>query len=149
MHARLSFGSDGMVGLEDYDRAMLWALRCVAAGRLDCPSLRRAFVDLCGRSADQLLCGLLVMVRLLSDRCEAGLRLHLPGSSVISRDERAIISVLAALREEQGPDAAANELAERLGVQTDPRLTVAIRYLADLLSGKQSPAPARSAQTIH
>ena len=149
MQARLSFGWDGMAGLEDYDRAMLWALRCVAAGRLDCPSLRRAFVDLCGPSADQLLCGLLVMVRLLSDRCEAGLRLPLPGSSMISRDERAILSALAALREEQGPDATANELAGRLGVQADRRLTGAIRYLADLLLGEQRPAPARSAQTVH
>lgn len=149
MHARLSFGSDGLAGLEDYDRAMLWALRCVAAGRLDCPSLRRAFVDICGRSADQLLCGLLVMVRLLADRSEGGLRLHLPGSSVMSRDERVVLSALASLREAHGAEAAAAEVATHLSVQVDASLTAAFGYLADLLSGAAGPAPARCVQTVH
>ena len=149
MHARLSFGSDGLAGLEDYDRAMLWALRCVAAGRLDCPSLRRAFVDLCGRSADQLLCGLLVMVRLLADRSEAGLRLHLPGSSVMSRDERAILSALGSLREAGGVEAASIELAKHLGAPADQPLLGALHYLAELLSGDEAPTAARCIQTVH
>jgi hypothetical protein len=127
---------------------MLWALRCVAAGRLDCPSLRRAFIDLCGRSADKLLCGLLVLVRLLAAGSEAGLRLHLPGSSVMSRDERAILSALGALREPGGVEAAASHLAAHLGGPGDRRLLGALNYLADLLLGEER-APLRSAQTLH
>ena len=144
MYARLSFGSDGLAGLEDYDRAMLWALRCVAAGRLDCPSLRRTFADLCGRSADQMLCGLLVLVRLLADRSADGLRLHLPGSSALSCDERAILSALVQLRDECGPDVAAAELADKLGVIPDHSLTAAFTYLSDLVSGGAEVPPSRA-----
>ena len=144
MSARLSMETDGHFGLEDYDRAMLWALRCVAAGRLDCPSLRRTFLDLCGRTADQLLCGLLVMVRLLADRRQGGLRLHLPGSSEMSGDERAILSALVRLRDEREAAAAAAELEGRLGVRADGSLTAAFLYLGDLFSGGGNAPGSRS-----
>ena len=143
MSVRLSVEADGHFGLDDYDRAMLWALRCVAAGRLDCPSLRRTFLDLCGRRADQLLCGLLVMVRLLADRRVGGLRLHLPGSSDMSADERAILSALARLREEREAGGAAAELAGRLGVRADGSLTAALLYLRDLFCGGVAAQAAR------
>lgn len=144
MAALLTFEPDETTELEDHDGAFLWALRCVAAGRLDCPSLRRAFVDLCGPAADPLLCGLLVFVRLLAVRCPGGLRLHLPGSSAISRDERAILAALAGLREEgraETPALLAAELTERLGVGTDRGVTAAFLHLADLLAAR-APAPA-------
>lgn len=149
MDARLAFETDGLSGLEEYERAMLWALRCVAAGRLDCPSLRRAFEDICGRAGDQLLCGLLVMVRLLAGRGEAELRLHLPGSSVMSLDERAVVSALARLKEGAGAEAVTAELAARLGVAADDRLTAAVRYVAELLAGEAASAPLLSARTVH
>jgi len=149
MYARLTVGPDGATGLEDYDRAMLWALRCVAAGRLDCPSLRRAFVDLCGRTADQMLCGLLVLVRLLAERSPDGLRLHLPGSSVMSRDERAILTALAALRDECGADTAVSGLADHLGGSADGQLRGAVRYLAELMAGDAAASRPAPIHTVH
>ena len=86
---------DGAVELDDLDRAVLWAMRSVAVGRLDCPSLRRAMVDLYGPAADQILCALLVMVRLLANRSVKGLRMHMPGSNAVSRDELMILSAFS------------------------------------------------------
>ena len=88
MQAVAAMDMDGPVELDDLDRTVLWAMRSVAVGRLDCPSLRRAFVDLYGPgAADQILCALLVMVRLLSSRAAQGLRMHMPGANAVSRDE--------------------------------------------------------------
>lgn len=130
---------DGPVELDDLDRAVLWAMRSVAVGRLDCPSLRRAFLDLYGGSADQILCALLVMVRLLASRAERGLRMHMPGSSAVSRDELLILSALAVVQEEACGEAGlcvAAELAERLGGRVDASLAAAVQYVAELLSDR-------------
>jgi hypothetical protein len=149
MDARLSYGADGMAGLEEFDRVMLWGLRCMAAGRLDCGVLHRALVDLCGRSADQLLGGLLVMVRLLAGRSQAALRLHLPGSSVMSRDERAILSALAQLRDGRDAEAAAAELARTFDLCADTSLNAAVGYLALLLAGEPGPIQRAGRPTVH
>lgn len=129
---------DGAVELDDLDRAVLWAMRSVAVGRADCPSLRRTFHDLYGPAADQILCGLLVMVRLLGARSAEGLRLHMPGSSAISRDEVLILAALAAVQEERpsGPRASSADagLAQLLGAAPGASLTAAFRYVAELLS---------------
>ena len=131
--------TDGPVELDDLDRAVLWAMRSVAVGRLDCPSLRRAFLDLYGPAADQILCALLVMVRLLASRTERGLRMHMPGSSAVSRDELLILSALAVVQEDACGEAGlcvAAELAERLGGRVDPSLAAAVQYVAELLSDR-------------
>ena len=149
MDARLSFRADGMAGLEEFDRVMLWGLRCMAAGRFDCGVLRRAMVDLCGRSADQLVGGLLVLVRLLAARSQSALRLHLPGSTVMSRDERAILSALAQLREGGDAEAAAAELAHKFGFCADLSLNAAAGYLAVLLAGEPGPIHRIGRRTVH
>jgi len=128
---------NGSAELDDLDRAVLWAMRSVAVGRGDCPSLRRTFHDLYGPAADQILCGLLVLVRLLSARASQGLRLHMPGSSAISGDELRILAALAAVQEEglaAGRVAVNRGLAQLLGGRPDAGLAAAIRYVAKLLS---------------
>jgi hypothetical protein len=127
---------DGSVDLDELDRAVLWAMRSVAVGRADCPSLRRTFHDLYGRAADQILCGLLVMVRLLGARTGGGLRLHMPGSSAVSHDELLILAALAAVQE---APAGEREPSPPLGLAdlaggSDASLNSAIRYVAELLS---------------
>lgn len=148
MQAVAAIDVDGPVELDDLDRAVLWAMRSVAVGRLDCPSLRRAFVDLYGPgAADQILCALLVMVRLLASRAARGLRMHMPGSSAVSRDELLILSALAVVQEEAaGPVPA--ELAELLDGRIDSSLASAFQYVAELLSnrGRRLSAPER---TVH
>lgn len=148
MQAVAAIDVDGPVELNDLDRAVLWAMRSVAVGRLDCPSLRRAFVDLYGPgAADQILCALLVMVRLLASRAARGLRMHMPGSSAVSRDELLILSALAVVQEEAaGPVPA--ELAELLDGRIDSSLASAFQYVAELLSnrGRRLSAPER---TVH
>ena len=147
MQAVAAMDMDGPVELDDLDRTVLWAMRSVAVGRLDCPSLRRAFVDLYGPgAADQILCALLVMVRLLSSRAAQGLRMHMPGANAVSRDELLILSALAVVQQEARGDAVRrvpSELAELLGGGIDASLTSAFRYVADLLSdrGRRLSAP--------
>jgi hypothetical protein len=150
MQAEAAVDMDGPVELDDLDRAVLWAMRSVAVGRLDCPSLRRTFLDLYGPAADQILCALLVMVRLLASRAAGGLRMHMPGSSAVSRDELLILSALAIVQEEAHGAAArrvAAELTELLGGRIDASLTSAIHYVAELLSNRgrrlSAPEPAR------
>lgn len=139
---------DGPVDLDDLDRAVLWAMRSVAVGRADCPSLRRTFHDLYGPAADQILCGLLVIVRLLGARSAEGLRLHMPGSSAVSRDELMILSALASAQEQTSSEArrlADAGLAQLLGhAGPDASLTSAFRYVAELLSdrGRRLSRPA-------
>jgi len=147
---------DGAVELDDLDRAVLWAMRSVAVGRLDCPSLRRAMVDLYGPAADQILCALLVMVRLLANRSVKGLRMHMPGSNAVSRDELMILSALAVVQAEACADAGprvAAELAEMLGGRIDASLASAFQYVAELLSDRgrrlSPPEAASAGSTIH
>jgi hypothetical protein len=130
---------DGAAELDDLDRVVLWAMRSVAVGRADCPSLRRTFHDLYGPAADQILCGLLVMVRLLGARAADGLRLHMPGSSAVSRDEVVILAVLAAAQEEavgDGRPAADAALAQLVGARSDASLAAAVCYVAEMLSAR-------------
>jgi hypothetical protein len=130
VQAEAAVDMDGPVELDDLDRAVLWAMRSVAVGRLDCPSLRRTFLDLYGPAADQILCALLVMVRLLSSRAAAGLRMHMPGSSAVSRDELLILSALAIVQEDAGSAAAlrvATELSELFGGRFDASLASAFQ----------------------
>lgn len=148
MQAVAAIDMDGPLDLDDLDRAVLWAMRSVAVGRLDCPSLRRAFVDLYGAAAaDQILCALLVMVRLLASRAAQGLRMHMPGSGAVSRDELLILSALAVVQEE-GCGAAPAVLAELTGGRIDPSLASAFQYVAELLSdrGRRLSVPER---TLH
>src|ERR1700751_2071675 len=146
MQADAAVDMDGPVELDDLDRAVLWAMRSVAVGRLDCPSLRRTFLDLYGPAADQILCGLLVMVRLLASRAACGPRMHMPGRSAVSRDELLILSALAIVQEAAGGGAAlrvATELSELLGGRFDSSLAAAIPYVAELLPdrGRRLSAP--------
>ena len=146
MQAEAAVDMDGPVELDDLDRAVLWAMRSVAVGRLDCPSLRRTFLDLYGPTADQILCALLVMVRLLASRAACGLRMHMPGSSVVSRDELLILSALAIVQEDAGSGKAlrvATELSALLGGRFDASLAAAFQYVAELLSdrGRRLSAP--------
>ena len=146
MQADAAVDMDGPVELDDLDRAVLWAMRSVAVGRLDCPSLRRTFLDLYGPMADQILCALLVMVRLLASRAAFGLRMHMPGSSGVSRDELLILSALAIVQEDAGSGEAlrvATELSELLGGRFDASLASAFQYVAELLSdrGRRLSAP--------
>ncbi|CAN7183867.1 hypothetical protein LJR225_000470 [Phenylobacterium sp. LjRoot225] len=130
---------DGSVELDDLDRAVLWAMRSVAVGRADCPSLRRTFYDLYGPAADQILCGLLVMVRLLGVRSAEGFRLHMPGCSAVSRDEVLILAALAAVQDEGLSDARAAAdagLVRLVGGPLDASLSSALRYVAELLSDR-------------
>lgn len=130
---------DGSVELDDLDRVVLWAIRSVAVGRADCPSLRRTFHDLYGPAADQILCGLLVMIRLLGARVADGLRLHMPGSNAVSRDELMILAALAGVQGQSSEEAgreADNALAQLLGDGRDTSLACAIRYVAELLSDR-------------
>ena len=124
---------DGPVELDDLDRAVLWAMRSVAVGRVDCPSLRRTFVDLYGQTADQILCALMVMIRLLASRTGRGLRMHMPGAGAVSRDELLILAALSALQAE-APENADASLAQLLGLRSEPGLLAAVRYVADLLA---------------
>jgi hypothetical protein len=135
---------DGPIELDELDRAVLWAMRSVAVGRVDCPSLRRTFVDLYGHAADQILCGLMVMIRLLASRTSRGLRMHMPGASAISRDELLILAALSASQAE-APASADASLAELLGRGGDQRLVAAVRYVADLLAdrGRRLSEPER------
>lgn len=130
---------DGALDLEDLDRAVLWAMRSVAVGRADCPSLRRTFHDLYGPAGDQILCGLLVMVRLLGARSAEGLRLHMPGSSAVSRDEVLILTALANVQDEalgEGRACADAGLARLVEGGPDASLRSAFRYVAALLSDR-------------
>lgn len=126
---------DGPIELDDLDRAVLWAMRSVAVGRVDCPSLRRTFVDLYGPAADQILCALMVMIRLLANRSGGGLRMHMPGSSAVSRDELLILAALSAVQAEAA-ESADFTLAQLLGLGRDPGLIAAFRYVADLLADR-------------
>ena len=94
--------------------------------------------------------GELVMVRLLAARAAGGLRMHMPGSSAVSRDELMILAALASVQEEAGDGAAlriAAELAELLGGRLDASLGSAFTYVAELLSDRgrrlSAPEPAR------
>ena len=154
MQAAAAVDMDGTIELDDLDRAVLWAMRSVAVGRLDCPSLRRTFFDLYGPAADQILCALLVMVRLLAGRAAFGLRMHMPGSNVVSRDELLILSALAIVQEDAGSGEAlraATELSELLGGRFDASLASAFRYVAELLSDRgrrlSAPEPQRPVAT--
>jgi hypothetical protein len=135
MHLQPALDLEGPVELDDLDRAVLWAIRSVAVGRADCPSLRRTFVDLYGPRADQILCGLLVMVRLLANRSAGGIRLHMPGGSAVSHDELLILAALTAMQGEACGSADAG-LADVLGEGVDASLVSAFHYVAELLSGE-------------
>ncbi|CAN7320336.1 hypothetical protein LJR219_001698 [Phenylobacterium sp. LjRoot219] len=139
-----AFDMDGPVELDDLDRAVLWAMRSVAVGRVDCPSLRRTFLDLYGPPADQILCALMVMIRLMASRTSGGLRMHMPGSSAVSRDELLILAALSAVQAQAAENADAS-LAELLGLRRDPGLLAAVRYVADLLAdrGRRLSGPER------
>lgn len=144
MQLQAALDMDGPVELEDLDRAVLWAMRSVAVGRVDCPSLRRTFIDLYGPTADQILCALMVMIRLLASRTSGGLRMHMPGASAISRDELLILAALSALQAEAVENADAS-LAQLLGLGRDAGLIAAVRYVADLLAdrGRRLSGPER------
>jgi hypothetical protein len=146
MQLQTATALDGVAELDDLDRAVLWAMRSVAAGRADCPLLRRTFHDLYGPAADQILCGLLVMVRLLGARALAGVRLHMPGSSAVSRDELVILAVLAAAQDagrRDGQAAVDAGLALLVGDRSDAGLAAAVGYVAELLSerGRRLSSP--------
>lgn len=136
MRPQSSLDLDPPLELDELDRAVLWALRCAGLGRIDCPSLRRTFVDLYGeRAADHTLCGLLVLVRLLGRRLAGGLRLHTPGSGAISRDELMILAALAAAQDDLASGAArSGQTADGLGL--DAPLARALLHVAGLLSAR-------------
>lgn len=122
----------GGLELDELDRAVLWAIRSVAVGRGDCPSLRRTFLDLYGPPADQILCALLVLVRLVVARSPGGLRLHMPGSSAVSQDELLILAALAATQHEGLGEGGGQEQVR----WADPCLALAFRHVARLLAGR-------------
>lgn len=133
MHLETENDIDGSGELDDLDRAVLWAIRSVAVGRADCPSLRRTFLDLYGPAADQILCALLVMIRLLASRSGGVLRLHMPGSSAVSRDELLILSALAVVQQDV---TSGGEGGLPILDGVDPCLASAFRYVAELLSDR-------------
>ena len=144
MQLQQALDMDGPVELDELDRAVLWAMRSVAVGRVDCPSLRRTFVDLYGPPADQILCALMVMIRLLASRTSGGLRMHMPGSSAVSRDELLILAALSAVQA-QAAESVDASLAQLLGLGGDAGLLAAFRYVADLLAdrGRRLSGPER------
>jgi hypothetical protein len=128
------------VELDFAHHVLLTGVRALIVGRGDCVVVRRAFGELCGPRADQMLGTLYLVVKLLAFASRRRLRVHLPGCSAVSQDE---LMLLSAFTEAQGwaPHPAgrrapqAGSWIERLtGAERDRALDAAMADLADLLA---------------
>lgn len=82
--------------LDSRHLALLWGFRAIAIGRSECPLVRCLLAQLCGARADVALANMIVFVRLVGWKGARRIRLHLPGCSAVSDDERLILSVVSA-----------------------------------------------------
>jgi hypothetical protein len=78
------------------EHLLLWAFRAAAAGKPDCPIVRRTFDMSCGFAGLEALSALQVFVGELRRRGRREVRIGLPGTFALTRDEQLLIAVFAA-----------------------------------------------------
>ena len=96
----------GVRMLSHGEHLVIFGLRAMATGQMDCPVVRRAFEALLAGNADRTLGDLLVFVRLLALAATRRLRVHAPGCCALSGDEVLMLSAIGAAQTEPAADGA-------------------------------------------
>jgi hypothetical protein len=78
------------------EHLLLWAFRAAAFGKPDCPIVRRTYDMSCGFAGLEALSAIKVFVSELRRRGRREVKVALPGTFALSRDEQLLISVFAA-----------------------------------------------------
>ena len=85
-----------MFALSDSEHLLVWTWRRIAAGRGDCPLIPREFARACGEDAAEVFVTFSTFLRALGCASRRLLRVGAPGSASLTRDERQLLSVIAA-----------------------------------------------------
>jgi hypothetical protein len=85
-----------MFALSDSEHLLVWTWRRIAAGRGDCPLIPREFTRACGEDAAEVFVTFCTFLRALGCASRRLLRVGPPGSATLTRDERQLLSVIAA-----------------------------------------------------
>ena len=141
--------SDDIETVEDLTRPehlLVWAMRAIALGHEDCPTLVRTFRAACGVLGDPLLQSYTVFIRYLALVSRQRLRVHVPGCPCVARDERGALAVVAAAqRSLHGRDERDLRRAMRdLTGGSDEAIVLVAQGLARLLDAAGLAIPSRA-----
>lgn len=89
-------------GFGHADHLLLWAWRRITFGQAECPLLVREFLEACGPEGAEVFMTLRVFLHALGAACPYRLSLGMPGGSTLTRDERRVLTLLAAAQTGDG-----------------------------------------------
>jgi hypothetical protein len=122
-----------MSGLTEGEHLLVRSWRRIAAERTDCPSVSRAFEHTCGEDAAEVLATFCTFLRALAYAGRRLLRVGHPGCASLTRDERQLLTIIAAAQ--SGDDALFTaHLCWLARVELRPALTIATGALGTALA---------------
>jgi hypothetical protein len=143
--------SDDLETVEDLTRPehlLVWAMRAIALGHEDCPTVVQTFRRLCGANGDQTLQIYVIFIKYLAMTSRRRLQVHVPGCLCMGSDEAAALAIIAAgqrslrSRDERGLRAALRDLTQ---ARADESLVLVVQGVARLLDASGIALPSRSA----
>ncbi len=100
------------LAIDPVDSLVVGALRRIAVGRADCPSLTRDLVLACGEDAREVMATLTVFLQVLAGGGPSRLNIGPPGRCVLTADERRLTALIASAQ--RGHDAVFEGLLDGL-----------------------------------
>jgi len=85
-----------LLDLAKPEHLLVWAFRAMAVGQADCPLVARTFQAACGSRGGDALAAYFTLVRYIGTLGRRRLQVHVPGCLCVSRDELAVVGVIAA-----------------------------------------------------
>jgi len=137
----------GAALLQDLSRPehlLVWAMRAIALGHEDCPTLVNTFRRVCGARAEQTLQAYGVFIKYVAMTSRQRLGVHVPGCPCVGGDEAAVVSVIAAAQSslhdlDEAPLRA--RLGGLVGREPDGALLFAAQSIARLLAASGLTLP--------
>ena len=78
------------------EHLLVWAMRAIALGHEDCPTVVRTFRHACGTHGDETLQTYVIFIRYLALSSRRRLQVHVPGCPCVGTDEAAALAIIAA-----------------------------------------------------
>lgn len=78
------------------EHLLIWSLRRIATGRVECPVMAKEFTDACGEDGQEVFATFCTFLKALGYASRRRLSLRAPGWPTLSSNERQLLNLLAA-----------------------------------------------------
>lgn len=128
------------------EHLLVWAMRAIALGHEDCPTVVRTFRRACGTHGDETLQTYVIFIRYLALSSRHRLQVHVPGCPCVGTDEAAALAIVAAAQGSLrggGETGLRTALRDLTGAGPDETLVFVAQGLARLLVASGLAVPDR------